>query len=39
MQIWDSVPKPQAHKETPLSDFFNVSLLDLEKSFVSFFFC
>lgn len=24
MQIWDSVPKPQAHKETPLSEFFNV---------------
>uniref|UniRef100_M4EF29 GB1/RHD3-type G domain-containing protein n=1 Tax=Brassica campestris TaxID=3711 RepID=M4EF29_BRACM len=23
-KIWDSVPKPQAHKETPLSDFFNV---------------
>lgn len=23
-QIWDSVPKPQAHKDTPLSDFFNV---------------
>ena len=24
MQIWDSVPKPQAHKETLLSEFFNV---------------
>ncbi|KAL6563296.1 Cell wall protein rhd3 [Orobanche hederae] len=23
-KIWDSVPKPQAHKETPLSEFFNV---------------
>ncbi|KAL5999594.1 hypothetical protein ACLOJK_037879 [Asimina triloba] len=23
-KIWDSVPKPEAHKETPLSEFFNV---------------
>ncbi|MCD7467636.1 Cell wall protein rhd3 [Datura stramonium] len=23
-KIWDSVPKPQAHEETPLSEFFNV---------------
>ncbi|WZZ06804.1 hypothetical protein YC2023_092725 [Brassica napus] len=22
-KIWDSVPKPEAHKETPMSDFFN----------------
>ncbi|KAL3532488.1 hypothetical protein ACH5RR_006009 [Cinchona calisaya] len=21
-KVWDSVPKPQAHKETPLSEFF-----------------
>ncbi|XP_027334316.1 protein ROOT HAIR DEFECTIVE 3 isoform X2 [Abrus precatorius] len=26
-KIWDSVPKPQAHKETPLSEFFNVASL------------
>ncbi|KAE8657495.1 Protein ROOT HAIR DEFECTIVE 3 [Hibiscus syriacus] len=26
-KIWDSVSKPQAHKETPLSDFFNVANL------------
>ncbi|MED6109214.1 Cell wall protein rhd3 [Stylosanthes scabra] len=26
-KIWDSVPKPQAHKETPLSEFFNVQTL------------
>ena len=24
LQIWDAVPKPHAHKETPLSEFFNV---------------
>lgn len=24
LQIWDSVPKPESHKETPLSEFFNV---------------
>jgi hypothetical protein len=23
-QIWDAVPKPQAHVKTPVSDFFNV---------------
>nr|ADN34108.1 protein SEY1 [Cucumis melo subsp. melo] len=23
-KIWDSVPKPSAHKDTPLSEFFNV---------------
>jgi hypothetical protein len=23
-KIWDAVPKPHAHKETPLSEFFNV---------------
>lgn len=28
-KIWDSVPKPQAHKETPLSDFFNVEVVAL----------
>ncbi|CAN8269372.1 unnamed protein product [Cochlearia groenlandica] len=28
-KIWDSVPKTQAHKETPLSDFFNVEVLAL----------
>ncbi|KAJ6812836.1 protein ROOT HAIR DEFECTIVE 3-like [Iris pallida] len=28
-KIWDSVPKPQAHKETPLSDFFNVEVTAL----------
>lgn len=27
LQIWDNVPKPQAHKETPLSEFFNVGTL------------
>ncbi|KAG2371163.1 Protein ROOT HAIR DEFECTIVE 3-like protein [Vigna angularis] len=26
-KIWDSVPKPEAHKETPLSDFFIVASL------------
>lgn len=25
MQIWDNVAKPEAHKDTALSDFFNVS--------------
>ncbi|KAI4381038.1 hypothetical protein MLD38_007156 [Melastoma candidum] len=28
-KIWDSVPKPQAHKETPLSEFFNVQVVAL----------
>ncbi|KAL9861991.1 Protein ROOT HAIR DEFECTIVE 3 1 [Arabidopsis thaliana] len=28
-KIWDSVPKPIAHKETPLSDFFNVEVVAL----------
>lgn len=28
-KIWDAVPKPQAHKETPLSDFFNVEVVAL----------
>ncbi|KAM7483840.1 hypothetical protein LguiB_008423 [Lonicera macranthoides] len=28
-KIWDSVPKPQAHKETPLSEFFNVEVTAL----------
>ncbi|KAL8113721.1 hypothetical protein AgCh_020861 [Apium graveolens] len=28
-KIWDSVPKPEAHKETPLSAFFNVEVLAL----------
>ncbi|KAE8656247.1 Acid phosphatase [Hibiscus syriacus] len=28
-KIWDSVPKPHAHKETPLSDFFNVEVVAL----------
>nr|CAN63206.1 hypothetical protein VITISV_010618 [Vitis vinifera] len=28
-KIWDSVPKPQAHKETPLSEFFNVQVTAL----------
>ncbi|KAF6148812.1 hypothetical protein GIB67_038145 [Kingdonia uniflora] len=28
-KIWDSVPKPQAHKETPLSKFFNVEVTAL----------
>nr|CAD1824264.1 unnamed protein product [Ananas comosus var. bracteatus] len=28
-KIWDSVSKPQAHKETPLSDFFNVDVVGL----------
>ncbi|KAL1321180.1 hypothetical protein AAHE18_14G109600 [Arachis hypogaea] len=26
-KIWDAVPKPQAHKNTPLSEFFNVAQL------------
>ncbi|KAL4367575.1 hypothetical protein GQ457_05G035290 [Hibiscus cannabinus] len=29
LQIWDSVPKPEAHKETPLSEFFNVEVVAL----------
>ncbi|CAL9084421.1 unnamed protein product [Musa textilis] len=28
-KIWDNVPKPQAHKETPLSEFFNVEVVAL----------
>ncbi|OIT20038.1 protein root hair defective 3 [Nicotiana attenuata] len=28
-KIWDSVPKPQAHEETPLSEFFNVEVVAL----------
>ncbi|XP_010552218.1 PREDICTED: protein ROOT HAIR DEFECTIVE 3-like [Tarenaya hassleriana] len=28
-KIWDSVPKPQAHQETPLSEFFNVEVVAL----------
>ncbi|CAA7018435.1 unnamed protein product [Microthlaspi erraticum] len=28
-KIWDSVPKPQAHKETLLSEFFNVEVVAL----------
>ncbi|XP_047332088.1 protein ROOT HAIR DEFECTIVE 3 homolog 1-like [Impatiens glandulifera] len=28
-KIWDSVPKPEAHAETPLSDFFNVEVVAL----------
>ncbi|CAI9114324.1 OLC1v1015027C1 [Oldenlandia corymbosa var. corymbosa] len=28
-KIWDSVPKPQAYKETPISEFFNVEVVAL----------
>ncbi|XP_039053860.1 protein ROOT HAIR DEFECTIVE 3-like [Hibiscus syriacus] len=28
-KIWDSVPKPEAHKETPLKEFFNVEVVAL----------
>ncbi|PPD75890.1 hypothetical protein GOBAR_DD27177 [Gossypium barbadense] len=28
-KIWDSVPKPEAHKETPLSEFFHVEVVAL----------
>ncbi|KAE8008267.1 hypothetical protein FH972_004796 [Carpinus fangiana] len=28
-KIWDAVPKPQAHKNTPLSEFFNVEITAL----------
>ncbi|CAH9087364.1 unnamed protein product [Cuscuta europaea] len=28
-KIWDSVAKPEAHKETPLSEFFNVEVVAL----------
>ncbi|CAL0326060.1 unnamed protein product [Lupinus luteus] len=28
-KIWDSVPKPQAHMQTPLSEFFNVEVVAL----------
>jgi protein SEY1 len=27
LQIWDAVPKPHAHKETPLSEFFDVKIM------------
>ncbi|KAI3455556.1 hypothetical protein Pfo_012219 [Paulownia fortunei] len=28
-KIWDAVPKPEVHKETPLSEFFNVEVVAL----------
>ncbi|RWR72594.1 protein ROOT HAIR DEFECTIVE 3-like protein [Cinnamomum micranthum f. kanehirae] len=28
-KIWDTVPKPEAHKDTPLSEFFNVEVVAL----------
>ncbi|KAL8458529.1 hypothetical protein ACS0TY_036160 [Phlomoides rotata] len=28
-KIWDAVPKPEAHKETPLNEFFNVEVVAL----------
>ncbi|KAE8724269.1 Protein ROOT HAIR DEFECTIVE 3-like protein 2 [Hibiscus syriacus] len=28
-RIWNTVPKPEAHKETPLSEFFNVEVVAL----------
>ncbi|XP_010242217.1 PREDICTED: protein ROOT HAIR DEFECTIVE 3 [Nelumbo nucifera] len=28
-KIWDAVPKPEGHKETPLSEFFNVEVVAL----------
>ncbi|KAG9151012.1 hypothetical protein Leryth_003136, partial [Lithospermum erythrorhizon] len=28
-KIWDAVPKPQNHKDTPLSEFFNVEVVAL----------
>uniref|UniRef100_A0A2P2LVR0 Protein ROOT HAIR DEFECTIVE 3-like n=1 Tax=Rhizophora mucronata TaxID=61149 RepID=A0A2P2LVR0_RHIMU len=28
-KIWDFVPKPEAHKETPISEFFNVEVVAL----------
>uniref|UniRef100_A0A453JR36 GB1/RHD3-type G domain-containing protein n=1 Tax=Aegilops tauschii subsp. strangulata TaxID=200361 RepID=A0A453JR36_AEGTS len=28
-KIWNSVPKPEAHKDTPLSEFFNVEVTAL----------
>ncbi|GAV78733.1 RHD3 domain-containing protein [Cephalotus follicularis] len=28
-KIWDAVPKPQAHKNTPLSEFFSVEVMAL----------
>ncbi|XP_072995520.1 protein ROOT HAIR DEFECTIVE 3-like [Typha latifolia] len=28
-KIWNGVPKPEAHKETPLSEFFNVDVVAL----------
>ena len=34
-QIWDAVPKPQAHKYTPLSEFFNVRSLSISPVHVS----
>jgi hypothetical protein len=29
LQIWDSVRKPEAHKNTPLNEFFNVMIVAL----------
>lgn len=29
LRIWDSVPKPEAYMETPISDFFNVEVVAL----------
>ncbi|KAB2620651.1 hypothetical protein D8674_040609 [Pyrus ussuriensis x Pyrus communis] len=29
MKIWDGVPKPHAHKSTPLSEFFTVEVVVL----------
>lgn len=34
LKIWDSVPKPQAHKETPLSEFFNVRCWQVDQFYV-----
>ncbi|GKF04604.1 protein root hair defective 3, partial [Tanacetum coccineum] len=28
-QIWDSIPKPEAHKQTPFTNFFNVQVVGL----------
>ncbi|PWA75213.1 protein ROOT HAIR DEFECTIVE 3 [Artemisia annua] len=28
-KIWDSIPKPEAHKQTPFSDFFNIQFVGL----------
>lgn len=32
LQIWDTVSKPQAHKDTPLSEFFNARFPSLSLS-------